>query len=82
MTFGENVAALDWVHALILGMDPSRLPLVRHAFDSVRHPIAEFGPDEIRVHLDGRDASPSELLATVGRRVKLASGWRGHCEAG
>jgi uncharacterized protein (DUF362 family) len=44
---GNNAAAVDWVGARLLGYDPSRIPIVRHAFDPFRWPLTTFGADEI-----------------------------------
>lgn len=39
---GSNAAAVDHVGARLLGYDPARLPIVAHAFDRFRWPIADF----------------------------------------
>jgi uncharacterized protein (DUF362 family) len=44
---GNNAAAVDWVGARLLGYDPSRIPVVRHAFDRFPWPLTSFTADEI-----------------------------------
>ena len=44
---GNNAAAVDWVGARLLGYDPSRIPVVRHAFDRFPWPLTSFIADEI-----------------------------------
>ena len=58
---GHNAAAVDWVGARLLGFDPERVPLVRHAFDAFPWPIAPFAPQEIS--LDGH--WPAELVKLI-----------------
>jgi uncharacterized protein (DUF362 family) len=80
MTFGLNTAAVDWVHALLMGFDPYRIPLVREAFAPHRHPLTDFRPEDVHVVLDGRMIPPSDLPRTFGRTFRAPAGWRGHCE--
>ncbi|HEX8355149.1 MAG TPA: DUF362 domain-containing protein, partial [Pyrinomonadaceae bacterium] len=44
---GECAAAVDYVGALLLGYEPARVPVVRHAFDRFRWPLAGFEPEEV-----------------------------------
>jgi len=50
---GASSAAVDWVGAQLLGYDPSRIPIARHAFDAFHWPITDFAPDEVRLVGDG-----------------------------
>lgn len=80
MTLGPNTAALEWVHALLMGLDPRRIPLVREAFADRRYPLARLRPAEIAIIADGRRVTPAELVAGWGRSFHPAAGWQGHCE--
>src|SRR5690606_12611664 len=53
VTMGENVAALEWVHALLMGFEPTKIPLIREAFSSGPRPLARFSPEEIEVRFAG-----------------------------
>lgn len=58
---GTNPAEVDAVVAKLMGFDPKRIPIIKHAFDTHNWPIATNKMDEITVS-DGR----------VGRELKLA----------
>jgi len=80
MTLSLNAAAADWVHALLMGIDPHKIPLVREAF-ALRHwPVAGFPPEQIRTYLDGDAVVLAELHDRCGRPFRPARGWAGHCE--
>jgi uncharacterized protein (DUF362 family) len=46
---GGSSAAVDWVGAILLGYVPERIPITAHAFDRFRWPLADFGPQDIRI---------------------------------
>jgi uncharacterized protein (DUF362 family) len=71
LTLAADPAAADWVHALIMGFDPEKIPLVRNAMDDARR---------IGVVLNGSAASCAELPAPDWPRFRPPSGWRSHCE--
>ena len=80
VSFGTNVAAVDWVHALLMHFDPEAIPLVRESFALHEYPLAEFSPDAIRVYVDGEACGLRELPSRFGRAFHSARGWQGHCE--
>jgi uncharacterized protein (DUF362 family) len=80
LTMGLSVAAVDWVNALLMGFDPSRIPLTREAFSANKYPLADFGPKEIRVCVDGREVSLGDIPGSSCRRFSPPKGWQGHCE--
>jgi uncharacterized protein (DUF362 family) len=80
VTLGANPAAVEWVHAFLMGFDPRRLPIVSHAFDRVRYPLAPGDPTRIAVHHDGATMTPDDARRTLGARFQPPAGWRGHCE--
>jgi uncharacterized protein (DUF362 family) len=75
MTLGTNTAAVDWVHAILMGLAPERIPLTREAFGHYRYPLVKFSPEEIIVHVDGLPVTPQELFARYGHRFRLPIGW-------
>jgi uncharacterized protein (DUF362 family) len=79
MTLAMNPAASDWVHALVMGLQPGRIPLTREAFGRYRYPLTDFSPDDIVVHVDGVLLQCSELFARCGRPFRLPSGWNQGC---
>ncbi len=79
---GLNPAAVDWIAALLMGFDPSRIPIISNAFQNLQLPIALFAPDGIECVVNGQAAPASELPAKWGQRLEPAAGWRNHCELG
>lgn len=80
LTLGANPAAVEWVHALLMGFDPARIPSTREAFRPHRLPLADFLPHDLDVHVDGVAIDPTELPLLYGRPFCPPQGWRGHCE--
>jgi uncharacterized protein (DUF362 family) len=79
MTMGSNVAALEWVHCLLMGFDPRKIPIVSNAFAQGIWPLAEFSPSEILVNVNGK-TTQAESIQKFGTRFSPSAGWKGHCE--
>jgi uncharacterized protein (DUF362 family) len=80
VTGSLDPAAAEWVHARLMGFDPERIPLVRHAFDAFPFPVAVVQPESIRVR-QGRDETGAEYVTPIdGRQFRPPAGWAGHCE--
>jgi hypothetical protein len=80
LTGARNLAAAEWVHALLMGFDPERIPVIREAFRIDAYPLASFGPETIRARFEGRER-PASSLGPFGPSFRPAAGWQGHCEA-
>ena len=80
VTLGANPAAVEWVHAELMRLDPARIPIVARAFDAFRFPIAPFAPGDVRVRCGGLILTPQEAGEAFGRPFTPPQGWRGHCE--
>ncbi|HWJ55640.1 MAG TPA: DUF362 domain-containing protein [Vicinamibacterales bacterium] len=80
LTLGASPAAVEWVHAGLIGFDPRRIPIVAHAFDRVRFPVAPCAPGDIVVRSGGRALTFDDACRAFGKRLTPPSGWRGHCE--
>jgi uncharacterized protein (DUF362 family) len=80
MTLGANTAAVEWVHALLMGLNPQRIPLTREAFVPHRYPLTHFPPNDIVIRVDGQPVVASELFAQYGFAFRAPTGWQGHCE--
>jgi len=76
MTMALDPAAAEWVHALLMGFDPQKIPLVRHALTS-----AGLDPSKIRVHYEGKRLTCEQLGEHEWPSFRVPSGWAGHCEA-
>lgn len=80
MTLGANVAALEWVHCLLMRLDPERIPLVAHSFCEGNWALADFKPNDIKVCVSGEILPDLESVAQFSRHFTLSPGWKGHCE--
>ena len=81
LTLSENIAAAEWVHALLMGLDPSLIAITREAFAPHRYSLAHgIAPTDITVRVDGQAVAISELAARHGSVFSLPAGWKGHCE--
>jgi uncharacterized protein (DUF362 family) len=70
---GRNAAAMDYVGAQLLGYDPQRLPVVRHAFDEFYLPLTSFASGDVR--LVGEEGS-QQLLHKNSDSILYPAGWR------
>jgi hypothetical protein len=73
---GNNAAAVDWVGAHLLALDPEKVPLTRHAFDQFRWPIANTSNGSVSVIGDLGDGVPLAVVEKVRQPVHLPLGWR------
>ena len=80
ITVAANAAAAEWVHAELMGFDPRRIPIVVHAFDAFRYPLAAFPPEAIGVRVGGARLTPADAGRALGARVVAPRGWQGACE--
>jgi uncharacterized protein (DUF362 family) len=80
MTFGLNVAAVEWVHAILMRFDPKKIPLLLNSFVRDKWPLVDFSPDAIKVHLDGELLPNPEKAGRVSKYFLPPAGWKGHCE--
>jgi uncharacterized protein (DUF362 family) len=70
---GRNAAAMDYVGAQLLGYDPQRLPVVRHAFDEFYLPLTSFASGDVT--LVGEEGS-QQLLHKNSDSILYPAGWR------
>lgn len=80
VTFASSSAAADLIHALLMGFDWKKIPLVAHAFDQFRFPLTSARPDAVKLCLEGREYSQGEICEQLTIRCKPAPGWAGHIE--
>jgi len=80
MTFGVNVAALEWVHSILMCFDPEKIPLLANAFAQNDWPLADFSPGDIQVHVNGEVLPNVESAARFSQHFSPPAGWKGHCE--
>lgn len=79
VTAGLSTAAVEWVNARLMGIDPEKIPVVRESFGRFSWPLVDFDPDAIEVRLlAGRTSVDG--LGPATRPFRMPSGWEGHCE--
>jgi hypothetical protein len=81
LSLGLNPAAVDYVHAFLMGLDWRRIPIVRGAFGDFAHPLVDFTPEQVHLTLNGK-AVEQPWPAGMMTRFLPPSGWRGQCELG
>jgi len=77
-----NPAAHDWVITRLMGFDPQKIPIVRHAFHPTESGITQFVPGQIQTTEDNRAQDLDDLATRHPVPFKPAYGWRGHVEFG
>ena len=79
---GMNPVAADLVAATFMGLDYKKIPALKHACDDFRHRLASFQPRDVRVVVNGGEASFDEFSAR-GPMVpfKPSEGWEGFVES-
>jgi uncharacterized protein (DUF362 family) len=79
LTWAENAAAADLVHAHLMGFDWRKIPIVREAFSSSRYPLCGCAPEDVVAWHEGvghRQPWPE----WNGAPFRAPEGWKGHCE--
>jgi uncharacterized protein (DUF362 family) len=77
---GLNPVAVDWVAAVMLGLDPHNIPTILNAFNDFEYPLTMFNPSEIRLSHNGSYRDLNEFAKTYGKKAKPADGWLNHIE--
>jgi len=80
MTLGLSTPAVDWVHALLIGLAPELLPLTREAFMQHRYPLAAFDPEEIAISMNGHPVEARNLFKDHGRSFEAPRSWGAELE--
>ncbi len=77
VTLGTSPAAVEWVHACLMGFEPARIPIVAHAFDAMRFPLAPCRPGDVVVRSGGdllhRRGGRPHLRRAVRRRRRVGA---------
>jgi uncharacterized protein (DUF362 family) len=71
----ESAVATDWVGALLLGYDPSKIHIISRTFEKFRWPLATFANTAVRVTGDLGTGRPEEVLRP-SECVNYPIGWK------
>ena len=74
---GDNAAAMDWVGAHFLGMNPKEVPIIRGAFDPFRWPLTQFPPTSIAIRYGDEIFSVGGFFSgrSLPRARSVPPGW-------
>jgi uncharacterized protein (DUF362 family) len=76
VTLGANPPALEWVHAILMGLDPQEIALTREAFTAHPYSLTAFSPEQISTFMDGQRIPADTLFSQYGRKFRLPAGWQ------
>jgi uncharacterized protein (DUF362 family) len=76
LLFADDVAAGDRVACRLMGFNPSRIPLIREAFEPRRYRLPARAEEQARVVFNGAPAAESALPLIIGRPFRPPAGWR------
>lgn len=74
---GLNPAAHDWVATRLMGFDPGKIPINRHAFDVKSPSIVDFQTSQISITVDTKSCPLENMTSTHPVTFRPAEGWRG-----
>lgn len=74
---GGNPAAMDWVGALLLNLDPARIPLLSGVFSDYQWPLIRYSPESIRIAVNHRVGSLEAMLGEMHLPIPkhIPPGW-------
>ena len=75
--FGDDICAVDAACALLMGYDPSIIPLIRNSLGSMSLPLSDQTLDQLTLTLNAGLISPSDLVSRFSPAFKAPKGWRG-----
>jgi uncharacterized protein (DUF362 family) len=77
---GTSPVAVDAVAAMLMGLDPGRIPILHHGFGAPTLPIGPARPEDIAIHLRSSRAKLATLRRQVAFHFVPPAGWRDHIE--
>ncbi len=77
---GFNPVAVDWLAARLMGFEPVRIPLYRHALDQMREWVPAFSIERIRPLSNVPRFETVLQTSDAVFNFRAPAGWRGHIE--
>ena len=79
LLFADDLALCDLAAARLMGFDPERLPLIRHALDrAMPYGVAGADAASARCRYDDADLGLDDIEPVLGRPFEPSPGWRRH----
>jgi uncharacterized protein (DUF362 family) len=77
LTAAANPAALDWVGAYLLGLDPAKIPLLAGVFGGYKWPVAHFPAESVTAIADNQEIPASRLVNELHlpKPEHIPAGW-------
>jgi uncharacterized protein (DUF362 family) len=79
VTFSMSSPFADLVHAILMGYDWRKIPLIVQAFQDFRYPLTLLKPNQCEITCDDKVYALEEITS-FGRLFRPPSGWAGHIE--
>jgi uncharacterized protein (DUF362 family) len=81
---GFNPVAVDWIGTMLMGLDPSRVPMYANGVQQMREWVPEFTVDQVKVSSNVPEFEKVLAAGSDGERTifqfATAPGWRGSIE--
>jgi uncharacterized protein (DUF362 family) len=79
VTFSDCAPAAEMIHAHLLGLDPAKVPLLRHCMEQSRWPLTH-PRTKVTARVQNEVLSPEQIAERFGVRARPHRGWANHCE--
>jgi uncharacterized protein (DUF362 family) len=76
LSFSDDLAAADYVNALLMGFDPEKIPLIRESLGLKKYPLLKSDLKNEPLIFNGRSLPASELAGQGLLRFEPQDGWK------
>lgn len=81
ISVATNSVIADTAHAVLLGLDPEKIPVIRHGYSQMRWPLTDVHNwEEIKVRYNDQVLTINQLVQEKRIQCRPPKGWAGHCE--
>ena len=78
LLFGDNITSVDRAAAVMMGYDPSVIPIVRNAGSLDKYPLVGWSLQEEEVVVNGQETNLEKFESDVKYKFRPPRGWRDH----
>lgn len=78
VTFGSSSAIVEYVHGLLMGFEPFKIPLLNGAFISFPY-LTQFTPEDIEVYMNSKKIELKDIV-NYSYPFTPSQGWKSHIE--
>lgn len=81
ITFTNNSLIVDALHAILLGFDPNKIPMINKGFSDFRWPINnDININQITTFFKDQELTILQFKEKFAGHCLPPNGWQGHCE--